>query len=289
MPPVVKLLRTRQWTKNLACLAGVIFGDRLSQTWAIADAVIVTLLFCAISSTSYIFNDIHDCERDRLHPQKKRRPIPSGLVSVPVALTLTVVLAALALGGSLYFGWATFGCFALFAVVNFAYTRWLKHLVIFDVCCIASGYVFRLLAGIYALHDIPTTWITLCTLFLAIFLAVAKRRAELSVTHDEVKVQRPVLLQYTLPFLDTLLNSSATMTVLCYALFTASSGKNPTLVVTVPIVYYAVMHYKYLVIVQNAGQEPEQILLRDKRIYASIALWLACYLVIVYGKVHLFR
>jgi 4-hydroxybenzoate polyprenyltransferase len=289
MLPLVKLLRPRQWTKNLACLAGVVFGDRLSQHGDIAKSIVVTGLFCAISSASYIFNDIYDCDRDRLHPQKKMRQIPSGQVGVSTAWIVAIVLGIPALGGSFYFGWATFACFALFMMINVAYTLWLKHEVVLDVCSIAFGYVLRLLAGVYALHDTPTAWITLCTLFLAMFLAFCKRRAEFASTANQEMNYRPVLAQYNLAFLDMLINGSATMTVLSYALFTATSGKNPTLVVTVPIVYYAVMHYKFLVLVRNIGQEPEQILLQDSRIRLSILLWLTCYLGIFYGKLHLFR
>lgn len=289
MPPIIKLLRPRQWTKNLACLAGVVFGDRLSQSHNIVAAMIVTALFCALSSASYLFNDIHDRERDQHHPQKKLRAVPSGQVTVNAAASVAIGLAILSLAGSLYFGWATFTCFALFALINVAYTLRLKHQVVLDVCSIALGYVLRLLAGVYALHDIPTTWITLCTLFLAVFLAFAKRRAEFVSAGNQEMTHRPVLGQYNLAFLDALINSSATMTVLSYALFTATSGKNPTLVVTVPIVYYAVMHYKFLVMVRNVGQEPEQILLLDNRIRLSILLWLTCYMVIFYSKLHLFR
>ena len=270
-------------------MAGVVFGDRLSQPWAVAIDVTVMVLFCALSSASYLFNDIHDRERDQHHPQKRLRPLPSGQVTVNAAASVAIGLAILSLAGSLYFGWATFTCFALFTLINVAYTLRLKHQVLLDVCSIALGYVLRLLAGIYALHDTPTTWITLCTLFLAVFLGFAKRRAELANAGTQAMDQRPVLTQYNLAFLDTLINSSATMTVVSYALFTATSGKNPTLVVTVPIVYYAVMHYKFLVVVRNVGQEPEQIMAQDNRIRLSILLWLTCYLVIFYGKLHLFR
>ena len=135
----------------------------------------------------------------------------------------------------------------------------------------------------------PTSWVVLCVLFLALFLGIAKRRAELHNLTAQGISQRPVLSGYTIDYLDSLLNSAATMAILCYALFTVTSGKNPTLVVTLPIVYYAVMHYKRIVMVRQDGEEPEKILVKERRILALILLWLVAYIIIDYGNIHLFR
>src|SRR5690606_14525797 len=161
-----------------------------------------------------------------------------------------------------------------------------KHLVMLDVFVVAMGFVLRLLAGIYVLGDMPTAWNVLCTMFLALFLGFAKRRAELTANNCENDgAKRPVLDDYSVTTLNSLLNSAATMTVITYALFTATSGKNPSLVVTVPIVYYAIMHYKMLLLHGRGGEEPEWILLRNRPIQLSIILWLALTLLILYTRV----
>ena len=174
-------------------------------------------------------------------------------------------------------------------MINVAYSSGLKHVPLLDVCCIAMGYVLRVLAGIYVLGDMPTAWITLCTFFLALFLGFSKRRSELVTSERPVGDSRPVLLGYGRDTLDSLLNGSAMMAVMSYAMFTATSGKSPTLIVTVPIVYYAIMHYTRLVLHEDRGEEPDQILLRDRTIQVSIVLWLVCFVAIFYGHVTLFR
>ncbi|WRH68766.1 MAG: UbiA prenyltransferase family protein [Planktothrix sp. GU0601_MAG3] len=323
LPPLIKLIRPHQWTKNLFCLAGLLFGGRLLQPQAILLSILTVIFFSAIASAIYIFNDIQDRERDRLHPKKKYRPIASGQVSIKIGLAIAFCLTMVSLLGAYGLGIPTLICILLYAINNIIYSIKLKNIPLFDVSCIAFGFVLRLLAGIYALGDMPTAWIVLCTFFLTLFLGFSKRRSELlSLLHFQTNQtnfypetslqpdlkspnsepsylelfyqrgsqnqQRPVLSQYTLPYLDSLLNSTATMTIMCYALFTIKSGKNPSLVITVPIVYYAVMHYKWLVTVLADGEEPSRILIQDPTIKWSLIVWLISYLVIIYFNIHLF-
>jgi 4-hydroxybenzoate polyprenyltransferase len=174
-------------------------------------------------------------------------------------------------------------CLAAYGALNVAYSwRW-KHVPVLDVCCIAFGYVLRVLAGVLVLGDVPTSWILLCTFFLALFLGFTKRRAELVDPERGAGEQRPVLDAYDRPFLDSLVDSSATMAVMTYALFTATSGKNPSLIVTVPVVYYAIVHYRRVAQHSGFGQEPDRILLRDHTLQVCIALWLALFVLIFYG------
>jgi 4-hydroxybenzoate polyprenyltransferase len=289
MPPLLQLLRPHQWIKNTACLAGVVFGGKLTNWQAIAAALITLAAFSFTASAMYIFNDLQDIERDRQHPKKKSRPLASGKVKIPVAIFTAVILIAIAFISVFYLSISTLGCLLIYVGINISYSLKLKHLALFDVGCIATGFVLRLLAGIYAVQDIPTAWITLCTFFLAMFLGFAKRRTELFELQGKENLQRPVLAQYTVPFLDSLLNNAAVMAVISYALFTTNSNKNPTLVITVPIVQYAVMHYKFLIMVKEGTEEPDRIVLRDPRIILSILLWLFSYIAIVNGNLHLFR
>ncbi len=310
---LIKLIRPHQWIKNGFCFAGLIFGGRLLETEAILLTFLTFFIFSIAASAVYIFNDIQDIKRDRCHPKKKFRPLASGNINVKTASFITAFLSVIAIIIAAQINTATLACLLLYQFNNIAYSLKLKNLPLFDVSCVALGFVLRLLAGIYTLGDMPTAWITLCTFFLTLFLGFAKRRAELltllaqqnsseySLEKDtetsylklfyqrgKVNLQRPVLSHYTLPFLDSLLNNTATMTIMCYSLFTITSDKNPSLVITVPLVYYAVMHYKRIVTVLETGEEPTQILLRDNTIQVSLIIWLILYLAILYFDLQLF-
>ena len=283
------LVRPHQWTKNGICFAGVIFSGRFTEGLAVMSACAACVVFCAASSAVYVLNDILDRGRDRRHPRKCLRPIASGAVPIPLAAGLGLVLASAGMAGAWCLGRMAFVCLLLYLVNNVAYSVRLKHLALFDVLCITFGFVLRLAAGTYAVGELPTTWIVLCSFSLAAFLGFAKRRAELSALQPEERMQRPVLSKYSLQYLDSLIGSSANMAVMSYALFTTASGKNPSLILTLPIVYYAIMHYKRLVMLADSGEEPDVILLKNRRIHVCIALWLASYLVIWKGDLHIFR
>ena len=289
LPPLLRLLRPQQWTKNLAAFAGVIFGGRITEPGSILLDLMVVLVFTAASAATYVFNDLRDVEYDRQHPVRRHRPLAAGDVDRGTASRTALVLAVAALVVAALLGKATFLCLVLYLAINALYSTALKHVPLLDVCCIAMGYVLRVLAGIYVLGDMPTAWITLCTFFLALFLGFSKRRSELVTAKVPHEDSRPVLRGYQLDVLDTLLNGSAIMAIMSYAMFTATSGKSPTLIVTVPIVYYAIMHYTRLVLQEDRGEEPDQVLLRDRTIQISILLWLACFVAIFYGHVTLFR
>jgi 4-hydroxybenzoate polyprenyltransferase len=289
LPAVVRLLRPQQWPKNLVALAGVVFGGRLGEPGSVALDLAVVGLFVLASAATYAYNDVRDAEFDRRHPRKRVRPVASGAVGEGAARGLAVALALAALLGGAALGVLTFACLALYLGNSAAYSLWLKHVPLLDVTSLALGYVLRVLASIYVFGDVPTAWIVLCTFFLALFLAFGKRHAEFVAYEQHAHAQRPVLLAYDRELLATLRNSSATMAVMTYALFTATSGKNPSLIVTVPIVYFAIMYYLRLTTTTASGEEPDRILLHDRVIQASIVLWLLCFVGIFYGQVELFR
>jgi 4-hydroxybenzoate polyprenyltransferase len=287
---LIKSLRPHQWTKNTFCLAGLIFGTRLGEAPAWRSALIYLGFFCAVSSCMYLVNDLHDLERDRLHPKKRFRPLPSGDISPFQASLFATLLGVIGLSSFFIVDSKAFYCLAAYAAINLFYSIWLKHRVLLDVFGIALGFVLRMLGGVYAVQEMPTTWITLCTFFLALFLGFAKRRAELAeLISLSSNSQRPVLAKYTLPYLDSLLNGTATMTIMSYALFTAGAGKNPTLIISVPMVYVAIMHYKFLVLNRKGGEEPDRIVLHDRQIQFWILLWLITYLCVVNTSVRLFK
>jgi 4-hydroxybenzoate polyprenyltransferase len=294
----LRLLRPHQWTKNLLCLAGVIFSGKflipgtLRPAWVEIGLALATVgVFCAASSAIYAFNDVMDRHRDRRHPTKRNRPVASGAINPLAAAVVSILLAIVALGSAYFLGPAVLLTLVLYVSNNLAYTLKLKHVAVLDVLSVAIGFVLRLLAGCWAVHVVPTSWITLCTFFLAMLLGAAKRRAELAAGENGTeRERRPVLAEYSVQFLDSLVNNSAAMAVMSYALFTIY--KNPTLVVTVPIVFYGIMHYKRLVMVQSGGEEPDRVILRDVRIQLAILLWLATFGLVMYLEhrgIHLFE
>ena len=281
--PTLRLLRPQQWTKNLACMAGVIFGGRLGDPHAVLLDALVVVTFTLASAAVYVLNDLLDLPHDREHATKRTRPLPAGEVTTAVARALALGLAVAAGAAAALLGPGTFACLAAYGLLNVCYSLAWKHVALLDVCCIALGYVLRVLAGVVVLGDVPTGWILLCTFFLALFLGFTKRRAELVDPERVGNDQRPVLNAYDRRGLDSLVDGSATMAVMTYALFTATSGKNPSLIVTVPIVYYAIMHYRQLAQASVLGQEPDRLLLRDRPLQVCIVLWLVAFVGIFYG------
>ena len=286
--PLIQLMRPYQWSKNALVFAGWVFGGRLAEMDSLLLAAGVFFVFCAASSSGYVLNDMVDRERDRAHPRKRSRPLASGTVGVGPAVLLGVLLCLTAVTASALFGWAVLTCILLYFANAILYSTLFKNVALFDLLSIALGFVLRLLAGIYVVGDLPTAWIVACTFFLALFLACAKRRAELANLTTDHAERRPVLAGYTLTYLDDLLSNAATTTVVCYALFTVLSGKNPSLLATLPIVYYVIMHYKRQVVVGSSGEEPEYLLFKDWRIPVSFVIWLVIYGAIEYLDPRLF-
>lgn len=280
----LRLLRPPHWIKNFVCLAGVLF---YAQYQSILPALLVTLAFTLVSCTVYIINDIFDIPRDRTHPKKMNRPLATGQISVASAWLAAVVLAISALLLAFLIQLPVGCCCASYLVINLAYTLKLKHLPVADAFCIAVGFVLRLLAGIYVLHLLPTTWLTLCTFFLSLFLGFAKRRAELVALEEHTPMQerRPVLDHYSLSFLDGALDTSSALAILCYALFIllpSSLNHNPSLVVTVPFVVFIVLHYRRRLTHPKYRIEPNRIIYHDRVLQSCALLWLLTYVLIQY-------
>ncbi|MCW6036941.1 decaprenyl-phosphate phosphoribosyltransferase [Spirulina subsalsa FACHB-351] len=282
-----KLLRPHQWTKNLVCFAGVIFGGQLHSLIAIRSAFAVCLMFIAASSAMYIFNDIQDVERDRQHPRKRFRPIASGQISIGVACAMATFLILVSLWVGYSLNVATVICLSIYIILNLAYSVKLKHIVIVDVTCIALGFVLRLMAGVYAIDDTPTGWITLCTFFLSLFLGFCKRRSELYEFENNFQKQRPVLQFYTISYLDALVNNTGIMAIISYALFTTTTDKNPSLVITIPLVNYGIMKYHHLLVACKLTESPDRVLLKNLEIQLALVLWLILYIALTYADLNI--
>ena len=266
-------LRVRQWTKNLLLFAGLLFAARLGDPGRWAEAWVAFAAYCAGSSAAYLVNDVHDLERDRLHPAKRRRPVASGHLPVSVALALAAGLAVVGIGFTTALGIESLAFFLAFLGLQLAYSFRLKQLVWIDVLTIAGLFTIRAAAGAEAIRVRVSPWLLACTALLALFLALAKRRGELGLQGSEDGRSRAVLARYSIPVVERMLVALAVATVCAYTAYSLSARDSLEMVVTVPFVVAAIVRYLILVRRHGLGEEPEEILLRDAPILLAIAGW----------------
>ena len=286
--PLIRSLRPGQWTKNLLVFAGLIFGEKLLDPNAAGRAAAAFGIFCLLSSTVYLVNDVRDRDADRLHPVKAKRPIASGALSVTTAVAAAVLLAAVSAGAAFWLSY-TFGLVALaYLALLTAYSFVLKHVVIVDVLVLAGGFVLRAAAGAVAVGVDFSHWLLLLTLLGALFLALSKRRAELVALAGGAGAHRKSLAQYSPYLLDQMIGVVTASTLLAYAFYTihpetvAKFGTD-RLLWTVPFPLYGIFRYLYLVHQREGGGNPSDTLLDDRPILACVALWGLAVIAIVYG------
>jgi 4-hydroxybenzoate polyprenyltransferase len=286
MKPLLKTMRPLQWVKNGLLFIPLIFDKQLTNWPALGRIILGFVLFCLLSSVIYIINDLVDLDADRNHPKKRLRPLPSGSLKITTArragilLTLVIFIPATLL--SLNF--ALIGL--AYLVLNLAYSAWLKHAPILDVMILAGFYVLRVGAGVslIVVHRF-SPWLYVFTTFLALYLGIGKRRAELNLLADVANSHRKSLSGYTLPLLDQLILIVSSSAIITYSLYTFSAPNLPanhTMMLTIPFVIYGIFRYLYLVQVKHIGGEPEEVLLTDRPLQASIALWILAVVIIFY-------
>jgi 4-hydroxybenzoate polyprenyltransferase len=280
-------LRPDQWTKNLIVFAALIFAVQLFDPAALALASAAFLIFCALSGAVYLMNDVSDREADRQHPLKRMRPIASGVLSPGTALAWASGLGGVALAAAFWlrpvFGVAAASYVALFIV----YTRALKHVVILDVMSIAIGFVLRAVAGGLVIGVPISDWLLVCTILLALFLGLAKRRHEITMLADGATGHRRTLEEYDPYLLDQMIAIVAAATLVAYIIYCASpetAEKFGTrwLVLTTPFPIYGIFRYLYLVHRKHGGGNPSDLLLRDRPLMGCVALWGLAVILIIY-------
>jgi 4-hydroxybenzoate polyprenyltransferase len=278
---LVAALRPRQWTKNLLLFAGIVFAAELGDGHGWIEAIGAFVAYCAASSAAYLVNDLRDAASDRLHPVKRTRPVASGRVSPGVALGVAAALALLALVLTAVLGAASLACMAAFLALQGAYSLWLKSVELVDVLTIAALFVLRAAAGAIAVDVRISPWLLVCTFLLALFLALAKRRAELRL--GEVGA-RPALAGYSARVVDRLLGLVAIATVVAYAAYTVTAHDSPVIVATVPLVAFGLVRYLRLLRTRGLGEEPEAVLVSDLPILVTVAVWAAaCAVAVAFG------
>ena len=275
---LLQTMRPRQWPKNGFVFVALLFDRQLLLPQSVLRSVTAFVLLCLMSSAVYIINDLADLENDRQHPKKRKRPLPDGRLSPNVAAVAAAVFAL----GSLGSGFALAPAFGLillaYLLVQVAYTFWLKHVVLVDVSIVAAGFILRIAAGVAVIRPVErfSPWLYIFGGFLALFLALGKRRHELVLLGEEAGNHRAILQEYNLELLDLLISIVTTSAVVAYSLYTfLAEGlpENHVMMLTIPFVLYGMFRYLYLVHVRGEGGAPEEILIRDRPLQAALALW----------------
>lgn len=270
---LIRLMRPKQWTKNLIVFAGLVFSGGL-RDWSLLGRVLTAFtLFCLVSSSIYIINDTADLERDRCHPKKCQRPLPSGQVSTRQAMILLAVLGLTALLGSLWLSPRFFAVVFAYAALMILYTFYLKNIVIVDVLVISMGFVMRAWSGT-AVIDVPISpWLLVCTVLLALFLGFSKRRHELTLLAGSASDHRAILQEYSPELLDQMISVVTATTIMAYCLYTFTASSNHYMMLTIPFVLYGIFRYMYLVHQRDLGGSPELVLVTDIPLLVDITIW----------------
>lgn len=303
---VLKLLRPRQWIKNFALFAGITFAGQLFNQSLLYQVVFGFFAFCLFSSATYIFNDIVDVGKDRLHPFKQLRPIAKGAISIPEATIILVILLVLAFFISANIGWLFILVGVSFLVLQVLYSTIFKQITIFDILFIATGYILRIFAGEAVSSFHTSIWLLLTTVCLSLFLAVGKRKSELTLLQSakgaKIDEVRKTLSHYSEGLLDSFSAIFATSTFVFYGLFTFLAYPKGIhigldillpdylpyyldrkwLMITILPVIYGLMRYLQDIYEKKEGESPDKVLLSDKPLLASVLIWVVLVIFIIY-------
>ena len=298
---IVTAMRPKQWTKNGAVFVGILFAQRLFDLSSLRRTLLAFVIFCFVSSTIYLLNDLLDLEQDRQHPTKRYRPLASGKLPVSWAISAIGVLLLICAGlitllfhiplGVQHDIYAAYGganlLFTLtivtYLVLMVLYSVRLKHVVLIDVFIIASGFVLRILAGALIIPVSISPWLYLVTSMLSLFLALSKRRHELVLLQGRASIHRQILKEYNIPMLDQMITLVAATTIMAYSLYTFQGPTgNHRLIITIPLVLYGIFRYLYLVYMRMEGGSPEEVLLRDRHMLGTVILCTVLIVVVLY-------
>jgi 4-hydroxybenzoate polyprenyltransferase len=279
-------MRPKQWTKNFFIFFALVFDKQLFHIPALLHTIAGFGIFCFISSSVYIINDIFDIEVDKQHPTKKNRPLPSGKLSVATAWASAGVLVAFSLAAAAFLELKLLYIVLGYLLLNLAYSKWLKHIAILDVFIIATGFILRVEAGVVLIVvERFSPWLYVVTTLGALYLGFGKRRAELSLLSSGAGSHRKVLDGYSIPLLDQYITIVSAATILSYSLYTFSAPnlpQNHSMMLTIPFMAYIIFRYLYLIQMTNHAGAPDEVLLSDRPIQISIAITAIVVLAIFY-------
>ena len=278
MRALFRTMRPKQWAKNAFVFAGILFDRQLLEAETFGRVIAAFILFSLTASAIYLINDIVDIERDRLHPKKKNRPLPAGQLPIQMAITAAITLPVIALGTALAISLPLTAVLLTYFVMQLLYSFQLKNVVLIDVFIIAAGFVLRTIAGVVVINVTNfSPWLYVCVGLLALFLAVGKRRQELILLEDDAAKVRDTYKGYNMPLLDDLLRLVVTGTSIAYALYATESDtalvEPEYMLLTVPIVYYALFRYLYVIHRLGMGGDPTDVLYEDRPLQMAIGVW----------------
>jgi 4-hydroxybenzoate polyprenyltransferase len=283
----LRLIRVRQWTKNMLIFAAPIFADRLFDPVSMEKAILAFAAFCLTASTIYVLNDWKDEESDRIHPDKKHRPLASGRVSHGEALALVALLAAGTVFIAIETGHGLWEMLLAYALLNIAYTFLLKRVIILDLFIVSIGFIMRAMTGGIVIGVPISSWLLMCTFFLALFMSAGKRRHEVLLLGDLSKDHRSTLAEYPVRLLDQMIAVLTGLSIVTYSLYTLSPQTfqkfhSERMVYTIPVVTFGLFRYLYLVYQKDMGGKPEEIMLRDRTIQMTVLIWIALVIWVIY-------
>lgn len=283
---LLRLMRPHQWVKNAFVFIGLLFGHAWHDPNLVVQVVIAFVAFCLLSSAIYTINDIIDLDQDRNHPKKCKRPLAAGLISISAAFSLATLLGLLGLVLAYIASPTVLSILLGYALMNIAYSLWLKHVVILDVFIIATGFMLRILAGTLGVGIPPSQWLLLCGLMVTLFLGFTKRRAEIIALTDDKTAHRKVLEHYSPVLLDKMIGITAAGLIMSYSLYTMNPDTirihgTANLIYTVPFVMYGVFRYIYLLHHQSRGGDPSHDLVRDPHLFAVVGAWLIATILLI--------
>lgn len=283
---LIRALRPRQWIKNLVILVPLVFDIKLLQMQYLVPSLLAFGVFCALASSVYLINDLFDAEADRLHPTKKNRPIAAGLITPRSAVITAVMLPLLALPAAYAIKPLLGLLAAVYWVQNLLYSYRLKNIVILDVMVVATGFLLRLGAGVTLVNvERFSPWMFICVSLGALLVGFGKRRHELTLMQAQASTHRSVLQEYTLPFLDLAINMAAAAILIAYSLYTFSAPNMPAthlMMLTIAPVWYGTLRYLYLLHVSGKGGAPEDLLLEDRPLLATVFVWALAAVLVLY-------
>ncbi len=283
---LVQSMRIKHWIKNIFLFVGLVFDGQLFIFNSFFRVLTAAFLFSLTASCVYILNDVFDRKADQKHPKKKNRPIASGSLSIKIAIIFVIILLVIVLSSAYFlsqiFSLILFG----YVLLNLAYSRWLKHIVIIDVIVLASFYLIRIIAGLSVIEvQYFSPWLFLTGSFLALFLGIGKRRSEF-INKETNESSRKVLEDYSLMLLDQMLFIVITLILITYCLYTffaESLPSNYSAMLTIPFAVYGVFRYFYLLHIKSEGEAPEEILYKDRPMQLTLLLWVGLFIYLLYG------
>jgi len=274
---LIVTMRPKQWVKNSVIYAPLVFDRQLTNFNSILVTTAGFLIFCLLSGIVYLINDITDVDADQVHPDKRTRPIAAGTLPIHLAWITVVVLSLIVLPLAFVLSYKFFIVAVLYFLINLAYSKWLKHIPLIDVFCIAAFFLLRIVAGVVLIEVTRfSPWLYVVTALGALYIGFGKRRAELALLEDDANNHRRVLDGYTISLLDQYISIVSATTIIAYSLYTFSDSnlvENNLMMITIPFVVYGIFRYLYLIKIKHSGGAPEEVLFNDRPLQITILLW----------------